>query len=100
MRESEATAQATERGGGTRADAPDVASVFAGGGGMGALMRAFDWASSPLGPVSQWPQSLRTTVGIVLANPFPMLIWWGPDLRHLYNDAYLPILGAKHPMSF
>jgi signal transduction histidine kinase/CheY-like chemotaxis protein len=77
----------------------DAATVFAGGGGMGALMRAFDWASTPLGPVSSWPQSLKTTVGIVLACPFPMLIWWGPELRHLYNDAYRPILGAKHPAS-
>ncbi|MGQ0713071.1 MAG: ATP-binding protein [Gemmatimonadaceae bacterium] len=81
-----------------RENADDV-TVLAGGGEMGELMRAFDWAATPLGPVLDWPQSLKTTVGIVLANPFPMLIWWGPDLRHIYNDAYRPILGAKHPAS-
>ena len=70
-----------------------------GGGTMGELLRAFDWASTPIGSVESWPESLRTMVGVVLANPFPMLIWWGPDLRHLYNDAYRPILGAKHPAS-
>ncbi|HEX6050245.1 MAG TPA: ATP-binding protein, partial [Gemmatimonadaceae bacterium] len=70
-----------------------------GGGTMGALLRAFDWASTPIGPVDSWPESLKTMVGVVLANPFPMLIWWGPDLRHLYNDAYRPVLGAKHPAS-
>jgi PAS domain S-box-containing protein len=66
---------------------------------MGALFRAFDWASTPIGSADSWPESLRTMVGVVLANPFPMLIWWGPELRHLYNDAYRPMLGAKHPAS-
>ena len=70
-----------------------------GGGKMGELLRGFDWASTPIGSVDTWPESLKTMVGVVLANPFPMLIWWGPDLRHLYNDAYRPILGAKHPAS-
>jgi PAS domain S-box-containing protein len=66
---------------------------------MGALIRAFDWTSTPIGPPDSWPESLRTMVGVVLANPFPMLIWWGRELRHLYNDAYRPMLGAKHPAS-
>ena len=69
-----------------------------GGGEMGALMRAVDWSVTPLGPVVEWPQSLRTAVSICLASRFPMLIWWGPDLVMLYNDAYRPMLGAmKHP---
>jgi len=72
--------------------------VLMGGGEMGALMRAVDWSVTPLGPVADWPQSLRTAVSICLASRFPMLIWWGPDLVMLYNDAYRPILGAmKHP---
>jgi len=65
---------------------------------MGALMREMDWASTPLGPVPSWPQSLRTSVSICLNSLFPILVWWGQDLIMLYNDAYRPILGAtKHP---
>ncbi len=71
--------------------------VFAGGGEMGALMRSIDWSTTPLGAVEQWPQSLRTAVSICLASYFPMLIWWGPELVKLYNDAYSVIPGAKHP---
>lgn len=73
--------------------------VFADGGEMGALMRALDWAQTPPGPVETWPQSLRTAISICLASYFPMLIWWGPELVMFYNDAYRPILGAKHPKS-
>ncbi len=68
-----------------------------GGGEMGALMRSFDWASSLLGPVQQWPQSLRTSVSTCLNSRFAILIWWGPDLVMLYNDAYRQIIGEKHP---
>jgi signal transduction histidine kinase len=72
--------------------------VFAGGGEMGALMRALDWSQTPLGPVEDWPQSLRTTVSILLNSRHPMFIFWGPQLAKLYNDGYRPILGAtKHP---
>jgi len=77
-----------------------VAEVLAGGGAMGALMRSLDWTATPLGPVESWPQSLRTSVSICLTSRFPMLIWWGPELVMLYNDAYRPMLGTtKHPMS-
>jgi hypothetical protein len=34
---------------------------------------------------------------LMLANRFPMLLWWGPDYICIYNDAYIPILGLKHP---
>lgn len=65
---------------------------------MGALMRSLDWNSHPLGPVSLWPQSLCTAVSICLESRFPILIWWGPELFMLYNDAYRTILGTtKHP---
>ncbi|HTH65368.1 MAG TPA: ATP-binding protein [Gemmatimonadales bacterium] len=75
------------------------ADLFAGGGEMGALMRSTDWAKTRLGPVEGWPSSLRTMLGVVLGSRFPMLLWWGPDLLHLYNDAYRPILRNKHPAS-
>ena len=73
--------------------------LFAGGGEMGALMRQTDWAKTKLGPVENWPGSLKTMLGVVLGSRFPMLLWWGPDLLHLYNDAYRPILRDKHPAS-
>ncbi|HVR96758.1 MAG TPA: ATP-binding protein [Thermoanaerobaculia bacterium] len=75
----------------------DDLDCLAGGGEMGALMRSFDWSSSPIGPVSGWPQSLRTAVSILLNSRYPMFIFWGPHLAKLYNDGYRPILGAKHP---
>src|SRR5580698_8035622 len=75
------------------------ASFLAGGGEMGALMRAKDWAQTPVGPVDKWPQSLRTTLSIILNSKFPMFLWWGPELICFYNDAYRPSLGqeGKHP---
>ena len=74
------------------------ASPFVGQGEMAARMAAFDWASTPLGPASRWPQSLRTAVGICLSSRHPMVIWWGSHLALLYNDACVPILGPdKHP---
>jgi PAS domain S-box-containing protein len=73
--------------------------LFGGGGEMGALMRSTDWSKTKLGPVEQWPTSLRTMLGVVLGSRFPMLLWWGPDLLHLYNDGYRPMLTDKHPAS-
>lgn len=70
---------------------------LSGGGEMGALMRAHDWTTSPLGPPNGWPQSLRTVVSLMLTSKFPMFIAWGPHLAFLYNDGYRPIFGAKHP---
>ena len=75
------------------------APLFAHGGEMGALMQTIDWASTPLGPVSGWSQALRTMVGLLLRNRFPLLLWWGPRFVQLYNDAYRPIPGDKHPRS-
>ncbi|WP_410573455.1 SpoIIE family protein phosphatase [Amycolatopsis sp. cmx-4-61] len=72
-------------------------AVFPGTSRMAARMRDFDWASSPLGEPRGWPSSLTTAVRICLTSRFPMIVWWGPQLRFLYNDAYLPLLGTKHP---
>jgi PAS domain S-box-containing protein len=68
-----------------------------GGGEMGALIRACDWSSTPLGPVGSWPAALRTVVGLLRDSRYPMFVFWGPERVKLYNDAYAPILGAKHP---
>ena len=68
-----------------------------GGGGMAARIHAFDWSRTPLGPMDRWPQSLRTAVSICLGSRFPMMLWWGPDLINIYNDAFVPVLGGWHP---
>jgi PAS domain S-box-containing protein len=75
----------------------DALSFLEGSGEMRELIREFDWASTPIGPIRHWSAALRTTIRIVLANRFPHILWWGPDYIQLYNDAYAPIPGAKHP---
>ena len=72
-------------------------NIFAHASEMGELMRAFNWSATGIGAPEQWSPALKTTVRIMLANRFPMLLWWGPDYISLYNDAYRPILGKKHP---
>ncbi|MCJ2137490.1 PAS domain-containing protein [Methylobacterium sp. J-026] len=64
---------------------------------MGALMRAHDWARTPLGPPETWPQSLRTALSFCLNTPILTTILWGADLRMLYNDAYIPSMADRHP---
>src|SRR5580692_8497752 len=72
---------------------------LAGGGELGALMRATKWSRTSLGPVELWPQALRTCVRILLTSRQPMFVWWGDDLINLYNDAYKTIVGGKHPVA-
>jgi signal transduction histidine kinase/CheY-like chemotaxis protein len=77
---------------------PDLAdSLIFGTGEMAARILAFDWSKTPLGPLASWSPALRTTVGLMLANRFPLLLWWGPQYVSVYNDAYIPVLGLKHP---
>ncbi|HEX9172256.1 MAG TPA: PAS domain-containing protein [Telluria sp.] len=66
-------------------------------GAMARLIRSHDWASSALGSPAGWPQALQTTVDLMLASQFPMFVAWGPQRCLIYNDAYSPILGNKHP---
>ncbi len=74
------------------------AAIFAATGEMPRLCREFGWTDTPLGPIDRWPQSLKTTVGTLLAAQLPMFLWWGPDLIQIYNDAYRPALkAADHP---
>jgi signal transduction histidine kinase/FixJ family two-component response regulator len=74
-----------------------AAPYLSGGGEMGALIRATDWSKTPIGPIQDWSPSLRMMVSFLLANRFPLLLWWGPQYISIYNDAYRPILGVKHP---
>ena len=71
--------------------------VFQGGGEMGALMRAYDWASTPLGKPEDWPRSLQSVVRMMLTSRYQMWMAWGEDLTFFCNDAYSPTLGIKHP---
>lgn len=84
-----------------KADSTDsgngVMDCVAGGGEMGERIRAMDWSQTPLGPIVEWPQSLRTAISICLNSRFPILAWWGPELRMLYNDGYRDLIAGKHP---
>ncbi len=62
---------------------------------MGARIREFDWAATPLGPIAQWPASLRIAVDMMLGCDFASCLFWGPDLVAVYNDGYQAILGGK-----
>lgn len=64
---------------------------------MGELVRSFQWDQTSLGAPETWSPALRTMVRFLLANRFPLLLWWGPDYVSIYNDPYRPVLGNKHP---
>src|SRR5579864_4531602 len=74
-----------------------ISDSFPNGGEMGARISAFDWSQTPIGPIKTWSPSLKMMVRFLLANRFPLLLWWGPEFVQIYNDPYRPILGAKHP---
>ena len=74
-----------------------VCEYPSGGGQMGALIRAFDWSKTSLGPPAGWPQCLKTAVDIVLRSPVPLVMLWGEDGIMIYNDAYSEFAGGRHP---
>ena len=77
---------------------PRTVEFLSGGGELSRLLLAKDWSATPLGPVEQWPQSLKTTVSLMLNSRHPMWVGWGPEATFLYNDAYISVLSdAKHP---
>ena len=85
--------------GGTSARSKSISShgILA-SGEMADLTRAFDWSSTPVGAIEEWPDTLLVTVNTLLETRHPMFLWWGGDLTQFYNDAYRPsIRGDKHP---
>jgi hypothetical protein len=64
---------------------------------LGPLIKKYDWESTPLGSIETWPQSLLTSVGVMLSSKYPIILFWGPELIIMYNDAYIPVSGARHP---
>ncbi|OBA59917.1 histidine kinase [Mycobacterium sp. 1100029.7] len=75
-----------------------MAVVFRADQEIGLDLAAVDWTSTPLGPVEEWPQSLRTAVNILLSSRFSMWMAWGPELTFFCNAAYRrDTLGRKYP---
>ena len=72
-------------------------AFLASGGELADAMRLLDVAATPLGAPEIWPASLKATVGFMLPSQAQMVLFWGPDFLALYNDAYAPTIGSKHP---
>ena len=72
---------------------------LAGGAEMGARMRALDWSTTAVGPITTWPQSLRSALSMLLPSKAQIILFWGPEFVVFYNDAYRPVFGAKHPQA-
>jgi anti-anti-sigma factor len=66
-------------------------------GELGRLVGAHDWAATPIGPIATWPVPLRAAVGLMLESHHPMLVWCGPQLVAVYNDAFRALAGRAHP---
>ncbi|HEX3987634.1 MAG TPA: ATP-binding protein [Acidobacteriaceae bacterium] len=65
---------------------------------MAERIRNFDWSRTPIGPIVEWPEALTVLVNNLLGTRLPMILMWGAELTHLYNDAVIPILdAARHP---
>ncbi|WP_272428115.1 ATP-binding protein [Polyangium jinanense] len=60
-------------------------------------MRAHDWRGTAVGAPAAWDRSLKTAIQMILGARHPMFVWWGPKLLDFHNDAYIPILGQRHP---
>lgn len=73
-------------------------TAFERGGEMGRRMSELDWAATPLGEPAQWPDEFVHAVSTMLASKAQIAVFWGPDYCALYNDAYIPTIGIKHPL--
>src|SRR5919108_1893476 len=82
----------------TEPNESDRTRIFPGDSEMARRMREFDWSQSELGPPELWGEHFRVSLSICLTSRFPIVLWFGPSLTLLYNDAYIPFLGdTKHP---
>ena len=66
-------------------------------GFMADIIRNYDWASTSLGPMSSWPPQLRCAVDIAIPSGAQIVLFCGYDFTAIYNDAYAPSIGTKHP---
>lgn len=74
----------------------DKQEIITGTNDMEKLIQTCDWSATPVGAMAEWPQSLRTSISIMLQTHVPMFVAWGPSLTLFYNDAFRPLL-ARHP---
>jgi hypothetical protein len=75
----------------------DIPSFLGGGGEMGRRIAAYDWGTTPLGPIASWSESLRAIVAFVVHSPVPLVMLWGDEGTMLYNDGYSIFAGDNHP---
>lgn len=66
-------------------------------GEMSAAIRNFPWGTTPLGPIETWPETLLTSLNLILSSRYPSMILWGEEMVMLYNDAFIPMLTDRHP---
>lgn len=78
-------------------DTSPPVSFLEGGGECGRLLREMDWSANSLGPPATWPRALQMWVQAALRSKLPMAVHWGPELATIYNDAFIPAFGNKHP---
>jgi len=76
-----------------------IAILINGTSEMARMIRAYDWAGTPLGPIPSWSETLVATVNLMLHSPFPTILSWGPEMVFLYNDQAIPTLMGKHPQA-
>jgi hypothetical protein len=68
-----------------------------GGGELARLIAEFDWAGTSVGPIEAWPQAMKTTIGLILRSPVPIVTLWGAKGVMIYNAAYAGFSGGRHP---
>ncbi len=69
---------------------------LSGGGKMGAAIQIFDWSPTVIGSIERWPQTLRTSVGIVVQSKVPMFLSWGDDALCIFNDASESLITSEN----
>jgi hypothetical protein len=51
----------------------DKNTFLAGGGDVARIIAAYDWSATPLGPIQGWPGVIKTTIGLILRSPVPIV---------------------------
>src|SRR5690348_17329362 len=82
---------------GAGSKAADPFAFLNGGGDVARLIRERDWSDSPLGPIDSWSPSLKAAVAMILPADSQIVMFWGAEFAALYNEAYAPTIGDKHP---
>src|SRR3954454_8112238 len=72
-------------------------ALFDAAGSLRGAYAAVDWAATPLGPVDAWTPALCNAVDLALHSRFPITLFWGPEFVLVYNEAYVDLIGEKHP---